>query len=134
MRLLFLFILLSLNLYSQMEIVMDPKIDSLIKLRCNKTKNEYLMIPGWRVQLGYTQEKMMLVEKREQFIYYHPEIATYLYFDAPNWILRVGDFSDRNDAEKLIKEIRIHYPNLVLIREKVFRDKEDEHIREEGTE
>ncbi len=133
MKLLIAFILLSLNLYSQVEIVMSKEIDSLIKLRCDKTKNVYYMIPGWRVQLEYTQDKMMLIKKREQFIFYHPEIATYLYFDAPNWILRVGDFSDKNDAEKLIKNIRIHYPNLILMKSPVYKDKEDEYIREEDT-
>ena len=134
MKLLFAFIILSFNLYSQVEIVMSKEIDSLIKLRCDKTKNVYYMIPGWRVQLGYTPDKMMLVKKREQFITYHPEISTYLFFDAPNWILRVGDFTDKNDAEKLIKDVRIHYPNLILMKAPVFKDKEDEHIREESTE
>ena len=139
MKLLFTFIILSFNLYSQVEIIMSKEIDSLIKLRCDKTKNVYYMIPGWRVQLECAQDHdddvyNKLVKKRKQFITYHPEISTYLFFDAPNWILRVGDFSDKNDAEKLIKEIRIHYPNLILMKAPVFKDKEDEHIREESTE
>ena len=70
-------------------------------------------------------------EVRKKFITYHPEIETYLFFDAPNWILRVGDFENKNDAESLIKDIRVHYPNLFLIKTAIFEQK-DEYIREES--
>ena len=136
MRLLTLFLLLAFNIYSQditivndgVTITMSRKIDSLIKLRCFK-KLEYKMMPGWRVQLDFSNDKSKLLKTREKFITYHPEIETYLTFDSPYWKLVVGNYPDRNDAEKLIKDIRQHYQGIFLLKTAIFEPK-DEYIRE----
>jgi len=139
MKLLIAFLLLSFNIYSQdiiivkdgVTITMSREIDSLIKLKCNKIKDVKYMIPGWRVQLEFSVEKSKVEKTREKFITYHPEIETYIYFDAPNWILRVGNFAEKNDAEKLIKDIRPHYKSIVLLKTPIFEPK-DEYVREES--
>ena len=138
MRLLTLFLLLAFNAYSQditivnggVTITMSREIDSLIKLKCNKIKDVKYMIPGWRVQLDFSDDKNKLLKTREKFITYHPEIEKYICFDAPNWILRVGNFSDKNDAEKLIKDIRPHYQSIVLLKTPIFEP--NEYVREES--
>ena len=56
------------------QIKMDKKIYSLINLKCNK--KEYRMVPGWRVQLDFSDNKTNLEEIRMRFIKYHPEIET----------------------------------------------------------
>ena len=58
--LILLFFLLNGYLYSQVEIIKGKGIDSLINLRCNKTKSVNYMIPGWRVQLHFSTEKTKL--------------------------------------------------------------------------
>jgi uncharacterized protein YfbU (UPF0304 family) len=139
MRLLTLLLLLTFNIYSQditivkdgVTITMSREIDSLIKLKCNKIKDVKYMIPGWRVQLDFSNDLEKVKEIRKKFITYHPEIETYIYFDAPNWILRVGNFADKNDAEKLIKDIRPHYKSIVLLKTPIFEPK-DEYVREES--
>lgn len=132
MKLLIAFLLLSFNILSQVEIVMSKEIDSLIKLRCNKDSKKYYTIPGWRVQLDFSVNKLKLKEIREKFISYHPEIETSLTFDSPYWKVLVGNFENINDAEKLIKEIRIHYPNLFLVEAPVYKNKDYEYVREES--
>lgn len=139
MKLLIAFLLLSFNIYSQdiiivndeVTITMSREIDSLIKLKCNKIKDVKYMIPGWRVQLDFSVDKSKVEKTREKFITYHPEIETYICFDAPNWILRVGNFAEKNDAEKLIKDIRTHYQSIVLLKTPIFEPK-DEYVREES--
>ena len=131
MKLLITFLLLSFNIFSQVEIVMSKEIDSLIKLRCNKDVKRYYTIPGWRVQLDFSNDKSKLMKTREKFISYHPEIETYLTFDAPYWKLLVGNYENRNDAEKLISEIRKHYQGLILIKTSIFEQR-DEYVREES--
>jgi hypothetical protein len=131
MRYLILFFLLSNGyLYSQVEIIKSKEIDSLINLRCNKIKDSKSMIPGWRVQLDFSVDKNKVEKTREKFITYHPEIETYLNFDAPYWKLEVGNFTDRNDAEKLIKNIRQHYQSIFLLKKPIFEP--NEYVREES--
>jgi hypothetical protein len=141
MRFLLTFILLLITtiLYSQdviiendgVTITMDKKIDSLIKLRCIR-RLEYNMMPGWRVQVDFSNDKDKLLKTREKFIKYHPKVETYLTFDKPYWKLIVGNYPDRNDAEKLIKDITPHYNSLILLKTLIFEPK-DEYIREEST-
>lgn len=132
-------LLITTILYSQdiiienngVTITINKKIDSLIKLRCFK-KLEYNMIPGWRVQLDFSNDKNKLMKTRDKFITYHPKIETYLTFDAPYWKLVVGNFPERNEAEKLVKEIRPHYEGIFILKTPIFEPK-DEYIREEIT-
>lgn len=132
-------LLITTILYSQdiiienngVTITINKKIDSLIKLRCFK-KLEYNMIPGWRVQLDFSNDKNKLIKKRDKFRTYHPKIETYLTFDAPYWKLIVGNFIERNEAEKLIKEIRPHYEGIFILETPIFEPK-DEYIRKEIT-
>jgi hypothetical protein len=141
MRLLLIILLLLVinNLYSQDTIIendgvsieMDKKIDSLIKLRCIK-KLEYKMIPGWRVQLDFSNDKNKLIKKRDKFRKYHPKIETYLTFDAPYWKLIVGNFTEQSEAEKLVNEIRPYYEGIFILKTLIFEPK-DEYIREEST-
>jgi hypothetical protein len=141
MRFLLTFILLLITtiLYSQdviiendgVTITMDKKIDSLIKLRCIR-RLEYNMMHGWRVQIDFSDDKDKLLKTREKFIKYHPKVETYLTFDKPYWKLIVGNYPDRNEAEKLIKDITPHYNSLILLKTLIFEPK-DEYIREEST-
>jgi len=141
MRFLLTFILLLITtiLYSQdviiendgVTITMDKKIDSLIKLRCIR-RLEYNMMPGWRVQIDFSDDKDKLLKTREKFIKYHPKVETYLTFDKPYWKLIVGNYPDRNEAEKLIKDITPYYNSLILLKTLIFEPK-DEYIREEST-
>jgi hypothetical protein len=106
------------------QIKMDKKIYSLINLKCNK--KEYRMVPGWRVQLDFSDNKTNLEEIRMRFIKYHPEIETYITYAAPNWYLRVGNFEERGDAELFVEEIRVHYRGVFTLPSKVFKKKEEE--------
>jgi hypothetical protein len=138
MRFLLTFILLLLVniLYSQQVVIendgvvitMDKKIDSLIKLRCFR-KLEYNMMPGWRVQIDFSDDKQVLLKTREKFIKYHSKVETYLTFDKPYWKLIVGNYPDRNDAEKLINDIAPHYRSLILLKTMIFEPKEDENTQ-----
>lgn len=127
-----LFILITLASYGQdttfyengVEITMDKKIYSLIQAKCNKKYNT--MVPGWRIQLDFSTNKENLEDARMRFIKYHPEIETYIIFDAPNWYLRVGNFEDRGDAELFAEEIRVHYRGVFTLPSKVFQKKEEE--------
>jgi hypothetical protein len=127
-----LFILITLVSYGQdttfyengVEITMDKKIYSLIQAKCNK--KYHTMVPGWRIQLDFSTNKENLEDARMRFIKYHPEIETYITFDAPNWYLRVGNFEDRGDAELFTEEIRVHYRGVFTLPSKVFQKKEEE--------
>ena len=115
----FLFTLLLLTGYSQntkensgVVIIKDKKIDDLIK---NKSNIRRISTAGYRVQIYFSTDKDKVQDLRMKFIKQYPKMETYITFDAPNYILRVGDFTEKNDAERFKKEIFREYPeNFIL--------------------
>ena len=94
-------------------IIKDKKIDALIQ---NKSNIRRISTTGYRVQIYFNPNKSELNEVRLKFIKSHPRVETYITYDAPNYFLRVGDFAERNDAEKFKKEIFREFPENFIVK------------------
>ena len=126
----FLFTLLLLTGYSQntkensgVVIIKDKKIDDLIK---NKSNIRRISTAGYRVQIYFSTDKDKVQDLRMKFIKQYPKMETYITFDAPNYILRVGDFTEKNDAERFKKEIFREYPENVILKTAINVPNDDE--------
>jgi hypothetical protein len=126
----FLFILLILTGYSQntkensgVVIIKDKKIDDLIK---NKSNIRRISTAGYRVQIYFSTDKDKVQDLRMKFIKQYPKMETYITFDAPNYILRVGDFTEKNDAERFKKEIFREYPENFILKTAINVPNDDE--------
>jgi len=110
MKLLLILIFISTLSYSQdttkyiggVSITMDQKIDSLIRLRSLKKKY-------WRVQMDFSTNREDLIKTKEKFLTYHSDMSATIYFDAPYWKLKVGEFETKKEAEDFIDAIRKYY-------------------------
>ena len=126
----FLFTLLILTGYSQntkensgVVIIKDKKIDDLIK---NKSNIRRISSAGYRVQIYFSTDKDKVQDLRMKFIKQYPKMETYITFDAPNYILRVGDFTEKNDAERFKKEIFREYPENFILKTAINVPNDDE--------
>ena len=126
----FLFTLLLLTGYSQntkensgVVIIKDKKIDDLIK---NKSNIRRISTAGYRVQIYFSTDKDKVQDLRMKFIKQYPKMETYITFDAPNYILRVGDFTEKNDAERFKKEIFREYPENFILKTAINVPNDDE--------
>ena len=85
-------------------------------------------VNGFRVQIIATQdlEKATLLEEeaKSQFsIYGH---KTYLVFEAPLYKIRIGDFTNRNEADELkIQALKYRYREAFIVRTKVMLNAND---------
>lgn len=80
---------------TEVEVISDPRLDSLVRIQANST---LMMKPGYRVQLTTERSKKEIDKVRTQFILAYPYIPTYVFFLSPNYILKVGDFERKEDA------------------------------------
>ena len=135
-----LFIVSSTFIYGQntkensgVVIIKDKKIDDLIKSKSNVRR---ISTAGYRVQIFFSTDKDKVNEIRMKFIKQYPKMETYITFDAPNYILRVGDFTEKNDAERFKKEIFREYPENFIIKTaiNVPNDEEDDWESKEKSE
>lgn len=129
-QLFILFIVLSVFGFSQntkensgVVIIKDKKIDDLIK---NKSNIRRVSTAGYRVQIYFSTDKDKVQELRMKFIKQYPKMETYITFDAPNYILRVGDFTEKNDAERFKKEIFREYPENFILKTAINVPNDDE--------
>ncbi len=108
-------------------ILKDKKIDDLIQ---NKSNVKRINTTGYRVQIYFSTNKNDLNEIRLKFIKSYPKIETYITYDAPNYFLRVGDFAERNDAEKFKKEIFREFPDNFIVKCGINLPNEDENEKD----
>ncbi len=118
-----LFILTCITLtYGQgsVEIVKDPRIDELIKKQGEVIPPATaVQMNGYRVQLFFDSEKAKVDQARVQFAKSFPKIETYVTYSAPNYFLKVGDFRNSLDADRLKSEVGSTYPTSFIVQEKI---------------
>lgn len=108
----FILVLLKVNnLHSQVNIIKDNRIDEKISSKSQK------QILGYRVQICFDSDKILVDQMRAKFISQYPKIDTYITFDAPNFNLKVGDFRTQIEAEKLKEKIIADYSITIIHKE-----------------
>ena len=95
---------------TSVRIYIDPKIDSMVKARCNSIRTD------WRVQLEFAYTKEGLAEKRKNFIKHHKKIETEIFYDPPYWMLRAGRFETEEEAQDFLETIRKWYPSAMTVK------------------
>lgn len=102
----------------QVKVLADPRIEKMLDRR----KDQFLAdssTTGYRIQIySHTDRKLAMMEL-ENFQLKYPEIPVYVKYDSPNFKLRVGDFSDKIEAQYWFARLQAEYPNLFLVPDKV---------------
>lgn len=75
-----------------------------------KTTGPYTKDNGYRVQIimaGNTaQDKVTVTNMARRFKTRFPAVNAYVYFNAPHWICTTGDYKLREDANRMLSQIR----------------------------
>lgn len=64
------------------------------------------MVKGFRIQITTEKSKSRINEERRRFMTLHPNTSTYVVYDSPNYILKVGDFQRKEEALKLQAQLK----------------------------
>ena len=82
--------------------IVNPLSDSFESESAISSKNESIQadIEGFRVQVFATQDRRKAEGIKEELSFKFDE-SIYIIFEAPNYKVRIGNFLDRDDAEKL---------------------------------
>jgi hypothetical protein len=104
----------------QIEIIKDPRLDFLVKKQGMAVPPAIsTQITGYRLQLFFDSDRKKVEESRGKFIAGYPKIDTYMIYNAPNYILKVGDFRYQHEVEKIKNQLISSFPTCFVIREKV---------------
>jgi hypothetical protein len=95
------FLLLNFNakIFSQINVYKDNRIDAFVE------KKRTSIMGGYRIQICFDSDKVVVNNARTKFSNLFPKIDTYMNFEAPNFNLLVGDFRTLIEAEKIQEKI-----------------------------
>ncbi|MGC1515853.1 MAG: SPOR domain-containing protein [Maribacter sp.] len=98
---------------ARLNIQQDEKIDRLLEIYKSSLSNSDF----YRIQVGfgdYAKAQNIKANVEQDF----PELPSKIDFDSPTYRVRVGRFTSKLDAERKFNEVRIKYPNAMLLKPK----------------
>lgn len=106
------------NSDSSILITRDPRLDELVD-RQKQVNLEKQSMPGYRVQIYFGGNRPKASEVKLDFNSRFPDIPAYLTYQQPNFKVRVGDFRNRYEAQKLLKQLEGKYPTTFVVPDEV---------------
>lgn len=91
-------------------VVQEPYLETLLA-----TYKETYELAGYRIQVYSGTTKKESNNARASFLSRYPRMATYEVYNAPNFKIRVGDFTNRFEALLFLEEIRGMFPAAYLV-------------------
>ncbi len=102
------------NSDSSIIITKDKRFDELV----NKQKEQNLVnqsMRGYRIQIYFGGIRQKASELKLDFNSRYPDIQAYISYQQPNFKVRIGDYRNRFDAQKFLKEIEGLYPTSFIV-------------------
>ena len=97
----------------------DPRIDLLIKkqIEINEitTRNSRRSAQGFRIQVISTNNRTKAMDAKTKIYQRFPELKAYLMYQSPFFKLRVGNFTEREEAESYLQDIIQLFPTGVYV-------------------
>jgi hypothetical protein len=72
-------------------------------------------ISGFRIQVFFSSSRNEVQEKKSKFSHLFPEYKSYIIYQQPYYKLRVGNFEDRQKAQRFIYKLNEYFPNSFII-------------------
>lgn len=92
----------------------DPNIDLLIQDYIDNKSFQ-----GYRIQIFASSEKLEALKKRAEFIKKYPSEKSYLVYQAPNFKVRVGNYSDRLITHEHLIPIQVDFPGAFIVKDEI---------------
>lgn len=97
----------------------DPRIDLLVKkqIEINEitTRNNRRSAQGYRIQVISTNNRTKAMEAKTKIYQHFPELKAYLMYQSPFFKLKVGNFTERQEAESYLRNILTLFPTGVYV-------------------
>lgn len=92
----------------------NARIDSLSEI--NK---KYSTMQGYRI-LVYTGPSSDEAQKNRQLVYsYNSDLNVYTQFKQPSFRVKVGDFTDRVEANFILNDLKQSFPNAMIVPDQI---------------
>ena len=106
------------NQDSTLSISRDARYDELVDKQQKQNLHNQTM-PGYRIQIYFGGVRQKATELKLDFNSRYPGVSAYMTYAQPNFKVRVGDYRNRFEAQKFLKEIEGIFPSCFIVPEEV---------------
>lgn len=78
-------------------------------------KSQIESLPGYRIHIYAGVNRQQAWDAKRKALGAFPETVSYLDYTVPNYVVRLGDFIDRDDAYIFLREARRFFPGAFLV-------------------
>ena len=119
----------------KVEVIKDPRIDTLIARRLSLAKGPAKTTAsasvnyssnGYRVQIFSGWDRKSAYDAQARFQNRYPDMRTYIAYKEPYFKVNAGDFRTRLEAERLMQQLKGSFTSLFIIAEKINPTKADQ--------
>lgn len=98
----------------------DSRLNSLTEYQGTPQNGQNAVkMAGYRLQIFYDQEKNSVNQKKADYLARYNDQPAYINYKAPNFRLRVGDFRTRLQAESFMNEIKVDWPDAIVVEDDI---------------
>lgn len=92
----------------------SPTLNALVA-RDKYLKRQIETLPGFRIHIYAGTNRQQAWDAKRKALGAFPETVSYLDYTVPNYVVRLGDFIDRDDAYIFLRETRRFFPGAFLV-------------------
>lgn len=78
---------------------------------------EHGELPGYRIQVMATSSLVTAKEAKAGFLKQYDDYRATIVFEAPNYKLRIGNYTNRFDANRDLQLLLAAYPNALIVKD-----------------
>jgi hypothetical protein len=83
---------------------------------------------GFRVQIYFSNDKQLVDEQRTKFISLYPSFRTYLHYEAPNYLIKVGNFRTEVQAAGFRNMVSSEFPASIIQKDNIELPSREESV------
>ncbi len=80
---------------------------------------EHSELPGYRIQILSSASLGDVKSAKSSFLQKFPEMKANIEYESPNYKLRIGNYTNRFDANRDLQDILLYYPNAFIAKTKI---------------
>ena len=107
------------DIFQKINSKQDPDLVELVNLHIRKNQQGGTM-PGFRIEIFFSSElnaRQKAQNVKNEFLTVYPDYNVYISYISPDFKVRIGNFRTRNEALKVMNEIKIQFPKASVVPE-----------------
>ena len=97
----------------------DPRVEMLVKKQAQINEETSRLArktgKGYRLMIINTNNRDEAIAAKTKIYTFFPELKAYLFYQSPYFRLKVGNFTERKEAEAYQKRLNVYFPKGVFI-------------------